>query len=93
METVKECIERNIKPGMIMTIGRGTKPKLVEIVSIERVPLSRNSIAVKDLGDPDRYHYYIPVDSLYFDNGYICHECTGAGCKQCYDSVTKTFRK
>lgn len=87
METVKECIDRMIEPGQIMTIGRGST-KFVEVVSIERVPLTRNSIAVKERGD--NYVFYISVDSLYFDNHY-CGNCNGEGI-DCTREVCKVCR-
>ena len=51
--------ELGIKEGDIMLTGRGTK---VEVLNTATVPLTRNLITVREVGD--KYPFYMCADSL-----------------------------
>jgi len=59
MEEVQYLLNLEAKPGDIMQLGNG---KFVELLSLKRVPLSYDSVAVKET--TDKYVFYIPASSL-----------------------------
>jgi len=59
MEKVQYLLDLGVKPGDIMQLSNGD---YVEILSLERVPLSYDSVMVRET--TAKFFFYIPASSL-----------------------------
>jgi len=59
MEDVQYLVKLGAKPGDIMQMSNGI---FVELLSLKRIPISLDSVAVKET--TDKHVFYIPASSL-----------------------------